>query len=181
MHSDDANTQLSAYGNKKEYKLERFPSDEGSPKRKDSLEKTSTFPFFNIASLDQDDIEDLSAQLHLETKNIIKKFASFTIMIRESFEKQQIPLEKIKHSILSLQAFTENIGVKALDTEDRGKIDMAKNFSEILIVLQGYISFFNYEIFEHIIKHHGSADDHRLLREYLSELETFCKRNVFEV
>ena len=161
--------------------LETLLSEEGCPKRKDSANKKSAFPFLDIGSIDQGDKEDLEARLISETAGMVKRFADFTILVRESFEKQQVPLEKVKDSILSLDAFTEDIGVKTLDTEDVGKIEAARNFSEVFIVLRRYISFFNYQIIEHIIEHHGSANDNRLLREYLSELEAFCKRNVFEV
>ena len=165
----------------KECSLETFLSDEGCPKRKDSPNKKSAFPFLDIGSIDQGEKEDLEARLISETAGMVKRFADFTILIRESLEKEQVPLEKIKDSILSLDAFTEDIGVKALDIEDIRKIEAARNHTEVFIPLRRYISFFNYQIIEHIIEHHGAADDSKLLGEYLSELEAFCKRNVFEV
>ncbi len=49
------------------------------------------------------------------------------------------------------------------------------------MTLRDYISFFNYEIVQYLIKLLGSPDDQTQLHEYCSALDQFGQRNVFEV
>lgn len=79
--------------------------------------------------------------------------------IRKSLQQQEIPLDDIKDTVLSLDAFTDNIGVKVLDLEDEKKIELAQTISKVFICLRKYISFFNYEIIEHLVQHYRPRDD----------------------
>ena len=165
---------------------ERFFSEEGCPHRTRSIEGYSKlFPYMDVKGLEKDDIIDLQQRLISDTKEILTKFADFSIYIRESLKRQNILLEEIKHSILSLRAFREiDNEVKVLDSlEHQEKLLGASSVSEMFLILQSnnYISFYNYHLLEHLIKHHGCSDDHRLLEEYLRDLHTFCQRNVFEI
>ena len=169
----------------KECTLERFFSEEGCPHRTRSIEGYSKlFPYMDVKGLEKDDIIDLQQRLISDTREILKKFADFSIYIRDSLERQNSPLEKFKHSILSLRAFREiDNEVKVLDIEHQAKLLGATSVSEVFLILQSnnYISFYNYHLLEHLIKHHGCSDDRRLLEEYLRDLHTFCQRNVFEI
>ncbi len=120
-------------------------------------------------------------RLEEDTDDIIERFSNFTIKIRESLQSHQVSLDKIKHSILSLGAFSERIAVKVLDKKDQEEIKSAKSIDAIFVILTCYTSFFNYKIIERIIKLHGSADDHKELEEYVSAFNAFSKRSVFEV
>ena len=157
--------------------LEQFFSEKGCPK----AEQKTVFPFLNVASLDDADKIDLKERLIFETKKMITDFASFTLFLEQSLEDQEIPLKKVADCVLSLQAFTEDIGVKLLEKKDEKSIQHAQSVPEIFIILRPYVSFFNYEIMEHLVKHYGSTDDHSRLNKYLIAFNTFCQRSVFEV
>ena len=163
--------------------MEQFFSDEGCPKLKQvsTEKKRILFPYLDMSGLDEADREDLEDRLQFETREIKLHFAKFTLNVKRSLEYLEIPLETIKLSILSLGAFTDNLGVKVLDEEDKREIKAAKTLSEVFIILQNYISFFNYHIIEHIIDQHGAARDHDWLEEYRQKFSNFCKRNIFEV
>ena len=161
--------------------IEQFFS-EGCPKQPQPKEKKKLrFPYLNLSDLDDDDRTDLEERLKFETREIKLCFAKFILNIIRSLETLQIPLERLKMSIISLDAFTDDIGVKTLDLEDRREIEAASNISEIFITLQKYISFFNYHIVEHLIDQHGITRDHNFFEEYLRKFHNFCKRNIFEV
>ncbi len=140
-----------------------------------------SFPHLDTSSLDEDDRIELEDWLIRDTRKMIISFTAFTLIIQESFENQRIPLERIKDSVLSLDAFNDGIGVKVLDSQDKQEIKNAKNLPEVFITLRDYISFFNYEIVQYLIELLGSPDDQTQLREYCSALDQFCQRNVFEV
>ena len=65
---------------------------------------------------------DFEVQLRSDIRSIKKRFSNFRVAIRDSLESR-VPLvmDKIKDSILSLEAFTDGIGVKVLDPEDEKK------------------------------------------------------------
>ena len=164
--------------------MEQFFSEEGCPKLKQvsTKEKKKTlFPYLDISGINEADRIDLEARLKSETKEMKLYFAKFTLKVKRSLEKLQISLIAIKDSFLSLEAFTDAIGRKALDVADAQEIKVATNLSEIFIVLRKYISFFNYDIIKHIIEEHGAASDQTLLEEYLEKFHSFCRRSVFEV
>ncbi len=140
-----------------------------------------SFPYLDISSLDEDNKIKLEDQLIHDTRKMVIRFTAFTLIIQRSFEKQRIPLNKIKDSVFSLDAFNDGITVKVLDPQDKQEIKNAKNLAQIFMVLREYISFFNYEIVQYLIKLLGSPDDKTQLREYCSALDQFCQRNVFEV
>ena len=159
--------------------MEQFFSEEGCPKL--NSEKKVLFPYLDLSGLDEDDKIDLEHRLESETKKMIFRFAMFRADVIRSLEYWQVPLEKVKHTILSLEAFTHNIGVKLLDEKDKQEIKEAKTFCNLFITLGDYISFFNYQIVEYIIYQHGATKDHERLKEYVQQFHSFCQRNIFEV
>ena len=132
-------------------------------------------------NLDEADKIDLEQRLISDTRKMVTQFANFTSFLEKSLKTQNIPLEDVASRVLSLQAFMEDIGQKLLEKKDEEEIQQAKSVPKIFMVLYPYISFFNYEIMEHLVKHHGSPDDHKRLEEYLTAFTTFCQRSVFEV
>ena len=79
------------------------------------------FPYLDVSSLSDHEKADLEVQLRSDIRGIKAKFSDFRVAVRDSLESR-IPLDKIKDSILSLDAFTDGIGVSVLDphrcTED---------------------------------------------------------------
>ena len=163
--------------------MEQFISDEGCPKKViPQPEKRVFFPYLDSSSLDEADRIDLEDRLKYDTREMIFLFANFTLDVKRSLENDlQIPLVLIKDSVLNLEAFSEDIGIKIIDEDDRQKIEAARTLSDVFITLRNYISFFNYHIVEYIIQKHGSTEDHQRLEDYLESYTNYGKRNIFEV
>ena len=158
--------------------LEQFFSDEGCPKIAQALpEKKVLFPYLDVEGMNEADKIDLECRLKSEARDIKIDFAKLTSSVMQSLET--VPLERIKISLLGLESFTDDVGVKVLDEEDAEKILGAKNLLEIFFTLRKYISFFNYHIIEYLIEQHKLTRDP--LNEYLKKFHTFCRRSVFEV
>ena len=158
--------------------LEQFFSDEGCPKiAPPSQEKKVLFPYLDVEGMNEADKIDLECRLKSEARDIKIDFAKLTSSVMQSLES--IQLERIKISLLGLESFTDDVGVKVLDEEDAEKILGAKNLLEIFFTLRKYISFFNYHIIEYITEQHKLTRDP--LNEYLKKFHTFCQRSVFEV
>ena len=157
--------------------IEQFFSEEGCPNRK----QETLFPHLNTSSLSVNERASLEMQLSSDAQKMITRFADFTVFTRKSLREQNEPLEEIIDTVLSLEAFNEGIGAKVLEPEDQKEIRAASSVARIFTVLRSYISFFNYEIMEHLIKHHGSTEDQKRLEEYLNAFNAFCQRSIFEV
>ena len=138
------------------------------------------FPYLDVSSLSEHEKADLEVQLRSDIRSIKSKFSDFRVAVRDSL-RSRIPLDDIKDSILSLDAFTDGIGVGVLDPIDAQKIESAESLSRVFMTLRTYISFFNYEIIERLITQYGTNDDKKQLQDYYKELDTFCQRNVYEI
>ena len=162
--------------------MEQFFSEEGCPSHAQvPAKKEVLFPYLDISGLDENDRIDLEYQLIAETREIKVHFAKFLSNVITSLEQICIQLEKFKIFVLSLEAFTDDIGVKVLDKEDAQKIETASTISEVFMTLRKYISFFNYHILEYIIDQHGAETDRAQLQEYLKKFHIFCQRSIFKV
>ena len=127
--------------------VEQFFSKEGCPHKK----HTPLFPHLDMLHLDNSERASLEMQLSTDTRRMITRFANFSISIRDSLEARNESLDKIIDTVLSLEAFDEGIGVSALDSQDQKEIRAATSVAKVFTVLRSYISFFNYEIIEHLI------------------------------
>ena len=140
-----------------------------------------SFPYLDMSGLSEADKSDVEYRLETEAQEIIEQFANFMSDVEDSLEEAKIPLGKVKSYILNLRAFTNNLGVKVLDEEDKKEIKRAKTLSDIFIILCEYISFFNYHIIESIVGKYGSAKARKMLQDYIQVFNNFCQRSIFEV
>ena len=167
----------------KQVSMDITSSDESATSElEQSLLESEEFQYLDVSGLNENEKVVLEQKLKSETKNMLTRFSDFTVAIRDSLESQ-IPLNKLKHSILNLNAFTDGTGIsaKVLDPQDAQKIEHAKSIAKVFNALRTYISFLNYEIIEWLIKHYGTDDDKTKLQEYCSELKKFCQKSVYEI
>ena len=140
-----------------------------------------SFPYLDMSGLSEAEKIDLEYRLETEAQEIIKRFADLMTDVEVSLEESKIPLGRIKSYILNLRAFTNNLGVKVLDDDDKQKIREAETLSDVFIILCEYVSFLNYHIIESIVNKHGSANAHKMLQDYIQAFNSFCQRSIFEV
>ena len=158
--------------------MKQFFSDEGCPKTvRASLEKKVLFPYLDVEGMNEDDKIKLECRLKSEARKIKMEFAKLTSNVMQSLEA--VPLKRVKISLLNLESFTDDIGVKVLDEKDAQQINEAKDLLNINFTLRKYISFFNYHIIEYLVDHHKLTRDP--LNEYRKKFHIFCQRSVFEV
>ena len=141
-----------------ECSLEHF-SGKGCPK----AEQKNVFPFLDVSTLGEADKIDLEHRLRSDANKMGTKFSSFTLFLEKSLKAQKIPLEDVASCVLSLPAFVEDISKKLFEKKDKEAIQQAESVTKLFIVLRPHLSFFNYEIMEHLVEHNGSPDDHKRL------------------
>jgi hypothetical protein len=127
----------------------------------------NNYPFLDTESLTDDEEEVLIYKLNEETKSILRDFSDLIDHMNKSF-KEQAP--DIRSSILSCAPHCSGI-LKGKNT-----------INDIIDVLleNGYLSFYNYDIAKHIIEQQ-SIDRPLELEIYETKFYQFCKRSVFEV
>ena len=126
--------------------------------------------------------EELKVMLDADVRRMKYQFGCLVTKTRDSVE-ERIPLRKLTGSILALGAYepAPEEQDQSLLNEHREEIKMAESVSEIFIILSAYWNYLNYEILEYIVELYGTSDDARRLKDYDEELQTFCKRRIFEL
>jgi len=146
----------------------------GSPNNGDR-----TFPYLDTSSMTEEEKQELEDRLLEETKSIQGKYSDLVYSTSESLQKQEVNPKDIALIVISLGLFgtCETQGLN----EDGKKIQNASSIPEIFVVMLPYLSFFNYQPLECIIKHKGTPEDEAHLQRYLDDLKEFCQRRIFEV
>lgn len=162
----------------KECSIETFFSPVGCPlKREPNL-----FPFLDISGLNEDEKEHVMARLRFDTQDIIRAFNELIDNFKISLEERKVPVDEVVYSVVKLEALIAVDGVDMLESRDKQICENSTSFTTIFTVLiRYYMSFFNFTILEDLIAHHGSPDDKQRLFKYISDLDEFCHRSVFEV
>ena len=156
-----------------------FLSAKGCP---NAIDKDSQlFPFLDTSKLSKDDKINLEHRLRSETKKMILSFAGLTRSMKRSLEHREIKVKDLAASLLTLGDFKSGIADKSLLEEDEEHFRHPSSIADIFLILTDYISFFNYEIIEHIVKDFGTEDDRSNLERYITAFNAFCRRSVFEV
>ena len=149
--------------------------DQGCPKT-----KTCSYPYLPLNTLSEDDREDLIQKLSDDTANIIQCFADLLSNASESLKKRQVTVEQLIKVALDLGAYKSTRNQIPLLKEDEMKLSEATSIDAVFIILRKHMSFFNYEILSHIIRHLGDECDRRNLEEFCSRFKVYCERKVFE-
>ena len=157
--------------------IEQFFSEKGCLNKKQG----QLFPHLDVSSLNENEKASLEEKLLSDVRKMFTRFADFTVFTRDSIDNREVPLDKVIDTVLSLEASKEGIGSMVLEEQDQEKIQAAPSVAKVFTILRRYISFFNYEVIEHLIRHHGSTEDKKRLEEYLDAFKAFCQRNIFEV
>ena len=150
--------------------------DKGCPKS-----TSRDYPYLPIDELSDDDKEDLIQKLSDDTANIIQSFADLLSNTSESLKSRDIAVSQLVKVGLDLGAYKSERNTAPLLNEDRTEFKDAKSIDDVFITLGKHMSFFNYEILSHIVRHLGDDNDNKRLETYCSQFKVFCQRKLFEV
>ena len=152
----------------------------GCPK---SNSESKTYPHLKVRNLNEDDKEDLMQTLTDDTKQIKRHFAQLLVTTANSFKEQGLHIHALAHAALSISigTFQSSELQKPLLLEEEKKLLNADTIDEAFILLEKHMSFFNYDILEHIIDSLGNDSDKERFKHYEECLTCFCERKTFEV
>jgi hypothetical protein len=141
------------------------------------------YPYLELNKLTKYENEDLIQQLSEETKEIIDRFTDLIDSTCFSLRERGVTAEELARRVLELGAYTSPHIQKPLMSEKITELKNSKTIDGSFLILQPHMSFFNYELLNHIIKGRitGSEEDRRKMREYLDKFKQYCKRKIVEV
>ena len=144
------------------------------------------FPYLNIANLDENSRDDLIQVLTNDLTEIMRYFAELLDGTAVSIRRQGEPttiVQRLLVRALSLGAYeSPNIHMPLLK-EDEMELRCSKSVDDAFIILRRHMSFFNFELLQHIIycEELCTNNDRQQMEEYRGKFDTFCRRKVFEV
>ena len=147
--------------------LKQYLSDKGCP---EASGKT-LFPYLDKTGLSEEDRLVLENTLVSETNDLKTLFAHTDTYIAQNLYAS---VAKVKNFALDL--------VRDLEQEENeAKIETATTIPEIILALQPYKSYLNYEIIDSIATEFGSPETLAEMQKYVKAFNNFCKRSAFEL
>ena len=122
-------------------------------------------PVVSFASLDEDDLEDLQAQMSELTKEIKLQFDIFFGAIFKSFrDSTQIDRDKLVITLMDKESIF-----------DKDEVDKTKTVYDVFRMIKSHCSYFNYDVLKTMIRVDGSDRDKTYLEEYNKAFTEYCK------
>ena len=148
-----------------------------APKSKGGL-----FPTLAAKNLSKSNRKLLSGEISMQFRQMSKKYASLTPLIRASFKQQGITPTQLTEKLMNLEGFLPlREGAKRRLLENRfSEFSRATTIDGIFIILREYCSFYNHEIIEYIVEELDTEQDKANLNKYKRDFTEYCRRSVFE-
>lgn len=129
-----------------------------------------------------DHCTEYKSRLLCESHEIIKKFNTFFISVRQSLEERHVPIQHITEFLMGFEAYQSVSCLPKTSTfkEHFEQLQAAKTVIEIMRIVRSYCNFFSYEIIEELVKALGDKEDERNLSKYTEDFNEYAKRKVYE-
>ena len=141
------------------------------------------FPYLDMQSLTEDERHALYGRLTNEYKDITSSYARLNIDIRNSLQARGVTPGQLADVLMELSAFPLKVkdATKPLLEDCLDEIEEVTSIQGVFKILRPYGSFFDCHIVKHIVNSGlCTNEDRSKLQRYLSELDDYCRRNVFE-
>ena len=147
--------------------LELYLSEEGCPKASGK----TLFPYLSTPNLSEEERTVLEFRLISVAKDLRMLFAQTDTYIAEN----------LCADVTIMKNFVFDLVRDLEQEENEAELKRAASIPEIILALQPYKSFLNYEIIENIANKFGSPDIRAEMQKYVKAFNDFCKRSAFEL
>ena len=113
--------------------------DNGCPKS-----KPNSFPFLDLAKLDEDDRRDLQFKLSQDVENIKESFAKLIYNICKSIESCGVDVHKLAQYALNFGAYASRENQNTLVGEDEKELTSSVGIFQAFLVIRHHVSFYNH-------------------------------------
>ena len=119
----------------------------------------------SLSSLDEDDLEDLQAQMRRLKKQIHLEFQKFFDKVFTSFrDSKTVDRDKLVMTLMNEETIFE-----------KEELNQTSTVSDVFMLIKQHCSYFNYEVLQTLIEVNGSGQDKRCLEEYTQTFSEYCK------
>ena len=148
----------------------------------DPIPITASFPCLDVKGLTHEQRRKLKSRLRVESQDIMFRFQQLLSKVYESLCERKVSVGKLVTHLLSLGAFDPVYkgAPKPLFQTFYQELQNATSIEDVLWVIKGYFSFFNYHVIEHIVGGLGTAQDKVELQNYKKEFCQYSKRRIYE-
>lgn len=140
----------------------------------------SDFPYLNTSNLTSSERQALEGRLINEFQSINCKFSSMKSSLCQSLIDQKVSIKRLARVLADLGAFHSSKPYKPLLQDRLDDIINAEDIDTVFFIICDYSSFINFSLIEHVAAELGTEKDKIRVQEYQSELENYCRRNIFE-
>ena len=155
---------------------------EHSPMSHD-LDPEKFYHYLNTKNLTELELNNLQGRLTNEYKHITSRYSTLYRDIHSSLTKRGVSPKQLAGVLIGLSAFAvrKSHSKKPLLEDCLDEIEHAEDNQAVFKILHPYGSFFDCHVIKHIVNSElCTFDDKQKLQEYLSELDAYCQRNIFE-
>ena len=153
--------------------------DRGCPTPFSSI---NTFPNLKLSGLSDKQKEDLRERLRFESQRIMLKFQALVSGTIKSLIRQNVSKDELVSHVMTLGTFDPVFEMQQIPLfEDRlNELKAADTIPKVFTILYNYISFFNYDIIEHIIEVLGTDEDKAELQNYKKKFDRYAMQRIYE-
>ncbi len=130
-----------------------------------------TFPYLDTKRLSEPEKRMLFDKLTTDYESIVSAFCKLCMALSKS--------PALKDEIENIKLFLSASAI--FSKEEKMKLLSSKTMTEVLMILQLRVSFFNHQTIELVVNEFGSSDDKHKMQKYLQEFKSYCEHDVFEV
>jgi hypothetical protein len=141
------------------------------------------FPFLQSTGMSSEDYEKLLTQLHSESVDIAGAFGVMFNDFFQSIKEREISVEEVVATLKAFGAFTPVYKGKnqPLLREELNSLDLTRaSIHSVRLIILDYCSFYNYRLFEFLVRAQGTPNDKQKLQQYEVEFNKYAQRRVFE-
>lgn len=122
-------------------------------------------PIVRISDLDEDDQEDLYAQIDELTRKIELKFGKLFDRIFMSFrDSREVDCDRLVVTLINKEKLFKE-----------GELAEANSVSDVFKAIRPYCSYFNYDVLETLVQINGSPKEKHYLKKYIQAFSAYCK------
>lgn len=115
--------------------------------------------------MDEDDQEDLYAQIDEMTRKIELKFGKLFDRIFTSFrDSREVDCDRLVVMLINKEKLFKE-----------GELAEATSVSDVFKAIRPYCSYFNYDVLETLVQINGSPKEKRYLKKYIQAFSAYCK------
>ena len=146
------------------------------------IPSASSFPYLDLSELTHEQQQELKGGLQSESREIMIRFQELVSGTVESLIGRNVSPKKLVTHVMTLGTFDPVFKEpqRPVLCHRLDELQTAKTIYDVFLVLNGYFSFFNYQLIEHIIKQLGTEEDKAELQRYKEDFNRYAKRRIFE-